>query len=184
VQPIAAPEDCTNIKGRTYNYVVYEDGMITDQKRVAAADALVEQYCQGHHEFREIAAMYFPEIGLLAHGCDVSFGKIEGSVLQNVSAQYGGIYCESALFAIYEAAQEAQVADEGYLDGVLERETGTDPELGMRNMTAEEIREAKAILEEVSDRAKRATSLVESGEYYDAAVHLDSAWSLQQYGES
>lgn len=183
-QTVSATElNCTDIKSRLYA-IVYDDS--GGAQATAASDLLADEYCQRPDLIKEIGTMNSPGIGVVAYGCEASLGKLGDLGLQQSLGEYGDIYCQSAFFAVYEAAQDVQVSSGDLLADLEAREqSGGDPEIGVRNMTSAEINESRATLREISNAAKQAMSLAESQRYYESAISLDSSVKLlEEYGKA
>ena len=179
----AVEQNCTDVKSRVYA-VVYDD--LGGAEATAASDLLVNEYCQRPDLIEEIGTMQSQGIGVVAYGCEASLGKLGDDALQQSLGKYSDIYCQSAFFAIYEAAQDVLVSSGDLLADLEAREqSGGDPEIGVRNMTYAEINESRATLLEISNNAKQAMSLAETQRYYESAISLDSSFKLlEEYGQA
>jgi hypothetical protein len=183
-QPVSAVEhNCTDVKSRV-NGIVYDD--TGGAQATAASNLLVNEYCQRPDLVQEIGAMNVPGIGVVAYGCEASLGKHGDEALQQSLGEYSDIYCQSAFFAVLEAAQDVLVSSGDLMADLESRaQSGGDPELGIRNMTSAEINQSRATLLEVSDGAEKAMSLAESQRYYESAVSLDNSVKLlEEYGKT
>jgi hypothetical protein len=182
-QPVSAVEhNCTDVKSRV-NGIVYDD--TGGAQATAASDLLVNEYCQRPDLVQEIGAMNIPAIGIVAYGCEASSGRLGDDALQQSLGEYSDIYCQSAFFGIYEAAQDVLVSSGDLLADLEVREqSGGDPDVGVRALTPAEISESRATLREISDGAKQAMSLDENQRYYESAISLDSSIKLlEEYGQ-
>lgn len=182
-QPVSAVEqNCTDVKARV-SAIVYDD--FGGAQATAASDLLVNEYCKRPDLVQEIGAMNIPGIGIVAYGCEASSGKLGDDALQQSLGEYSDIYCQSAFFGIYEAAQDVLVSSGDLLADLEVREqSGGDPDVGVRALTPAEISESRATLREISDGAKQAMSLDENQRYYESAISLDSSIKLlEEYGQ-
>lgn len=183
-QPVsAADQNCTDMKSRVYA-IVYDDAGGAQAK--AGSDLLIDEYCKRPDLIQELGAMNIPGIGIVAYGCEASLGKLGDHTLQQSLGAYSDIYCQSAFFGIYEAAQDVMVSSGDLLTDLEVREqSGGDPEIGIRNMTSAEIGESRVTLRAVSDGAEQAMSLAENQRYYESAISLDNAVRLlEEYSET
>jgi hypothetical protein len=183
-RPVSAVEEnCTDVKSRVYA-IVYDD--LGGAEATAASDLLVNEYCQRPELIEEIGTMHNKDIGVVAYGCEASLGKLGDDALQQSLRQYSDIYCQSAFFGIYEAAQDVLVSSGDLLADLQVREqSGGDPEIGVKALTSAEINESRATLLEISDSAKRAMSLAEGQRYFESTISLDSSVKLlEEYGQA
>ena len=171
--PASATEDCTTVTNRIRNYVVFIDGQGTDETRIAAADTLVDEYCQRTELVQEIGAMINPGMGLVAFGCDAGSGSIGDSDLQNSLGEFAEIYCDSSLIVILEESEPLLVTIDNYQDELLQQAEDTDdPDIGTVNATSTEFEQAQ--LKDASELVKKAKTLAYDGQLYEAAKSFDA----------
>ncbi|MCI0563181.1 MAG: hypothetical protein MN733_32280 [Nitrososphaera sp.] len=170
---------CDAVTNRVTAAVVNIDGDGTNETRKEAARLLVDEYCERPLLVNEISAMASPGNSLVAYACDAGSGKAGDDALQDSLGAYGTVYCESAIVIILEEAEFMIEAANGYREELLQEqeEAAEDPE-AFGNSTTVNMEEIEPKLQEIVDLAKRAKSLVRSGEYYDAAKSLDGASKL------
>ncbi|MGI0038146.1 MAG: hypothetical protein ACRD99_07290 [Nitrososphaera sp.] len=173
----ASAKDCSTISPRVETTIANGIGEATDETR-AAANTLVEQYCQRPELVREISAMANPALGLVAYACDSGSGKIGDSAIQETLAKSTQVYCDSALIVILEDSEQLIVAVGDYREQILNQaDSSDDPEMG-RNSTNINVEEAEAKLQEASSLATKSNSLARAGQLYEAAQSLDNAIKL------
>lgn len=169
VVPSASEQKCSDIRDRIDAYVVFVDGMGTNETKKRAAETLVEEYCQRPDLIQEMGAMENPALGLVAYGCDAGSGKSGDRDFQNAVSMYGQAYCEGAFVAIYDGAEQVSVSAGDYRDQLQEENDASGNSTGIMDD------QSNTRLQEISGLAKEAKSLLDSGQYYSAAKALDSA---------
>jgi hypothetical protein len=178
---------CTDLSGRVRT-IVSLDAQAMDETRIAAADTLVEQYCQRPELIREIGSMSNPGIGLVAYACDAGSGRIGDSAFQSAAEGNRQIYCDNAFIVIFEESEQMINAAETYIDDLLQESESGDPDGEgsdggpAANDTASDPADAetRAKLEQISEFAKNAKSLLRADKYYEAAKSLDSASKVSE----
>ena len=171
--PASATQDCNTVTNRVRNYVVFIDGQGTDETRIAAADALVDEYCQRPELVQEIGLMVNPGIGLVAYGCDAASGRLGDSALQGSLDEFVQIYCDSSLIVILEESEPLLVTIDNYQDELLQQAENTDDsDIGTSNATSTEFEQAK--LKEAAESAKKAKSQAYADQHYEAARSFDA----------
>ena len=172
----ASAEDCSAIGPRAGAIIANGIGQATDETE-AAADTLVEQYCQRPELVSEISAMINPGLGLVAYACDVGTGKITEPSFQGSLSAYTQFYCDGALVAILEESEFLRVSIADYREQILNQDdAGEDPDVG--NSSDIDVEEAEAKLQEASGLVDKTQSQARAGQYYEAAKSLDNAVKL------
>lgn len=169
----SATEDCTKVTNRINNYIVFMDGQGTDETRIAAAKALVDEYCQRPELVQEIGAMVNPGMGLAAYGCDAGSGLMGDSDLQASLGRFAEIYCDSSLIVILEESEPLLVTIDNYQDELLQLAENTDDsDIGTVNATSTEFEQTR--FEEASELVENAKTLAYDGKLYEAAKSFDA----------
>ena len=193
--PVASPskqpikhDDCTLPAGDIKNWVVDIDGIGTNETRRVAASMLMNEYCGRPELVTEISTMSYPGVGLISYGCDSASGKIGHPTLQDAVREYAPIYCEAATLAVLERAEWMGLAVHDFkqeMAAYLEEQKqifdhaaaisdeGPDPEYPW--VETDKIQKAEATLVEIRGMIDDAKSMVQDGQYYDAAKSLDNA---------
>jgi hypothetical protein len=172
----ASAEDCSAISPRVGSVIANGIGQATDETD-AAANTLVEQYCQRPDMISEISAMANPALGLVAYGCDVGTGKIVEPAVQGSISAYTQVYCDGSLVGILENSEFLRVSIADYREQILnQNDSGEDPDAGNGNDI--NVEQAEAKLQEASDLADKTQSQASAGQHYEAAKSLDNAIKL------
>jgi hypothetical protein len=188
--------DCTSLAGSVKYLVIDIDGDGTNETRRTAAAVLMNEYCGRPELIAEIGTMAFPSVGLISYGCDSASGRIGDANLQESLREYATIYCEGAKLAVLERAEwmglavhdfEQEMA--AYLDEQKQifdhaadiSDEGPDADYPW--VETAEIEKTEAKLVEITGVIENAKALAFDGQYYDAALSLESAnSSLIQLG--
>ncbi|HEY7734468.1 MAG TPA: hypothetical protein VIB07_06715 [Nitrososphaera sp.] len=188
--------DCTSLAGSVKYLVIDIDGDGTNETRRAAASALMNEYCGRPELITEIDTMAFPSVGLISYGCDSASGRIGDENLQESLRDYATIYCEGATLAVLERAEWMGLAVHDFeqeMDAYLEEQkqifdhaaeiSNDGPDTEYPWVETDEIEKTEAKLVEITGVIENARALAFDGQYYDAALSLESAnSSLIQLG--
>lgn len=188
--------DCTSLAGSVKYLVIDIDGDGTNETRRAAASVLMNEYCARPDLIAEIGSMAFPSVGLISYSCDSASGRIGDENLQESLHDYAAIYCEGATLAVLERAEWMGLAVHDFeqeMAAYLEEQkqifdhaaeiSDDGPDTEYPWVETAEIERTEAKLVEITGVVENAKDLAFDGQYYDAALSLESAnSSLIQLG--
>lgn len=188
--------DCTSVAGNIKYLVIDIDGEGRNETRRVAASILMNEYCSRPELITEISTMAFPSVGLISYGCDSASGKIGDANLQESLQEYATIYCEGATLAVLERAEWMGLAVHDFkqeMAAYLEEQkqifdhaaeiSDDGPDADYPWAETDKIEKTEAKLVEITGVIENAKALAFDGEFYDAALSLESAnSSLIQLG--
>ncbi len=195
-QQLTKEDDCTSLAGNIKYLVIDIDGEGRNETRRVAASMLMNEYCSRPELITEISAMAFPSVGLISYGCDSASGKIGDANMQESLQEYATIYCEGATLAVLERAEWMGLAVHDFeqeMAAYLEEQkqifdhaaeiSDDGPDADYPWVETDKIEKTEAKLVEIAGVIENSKTLVADGQYYDAALSLESAnSSLIQLG--
>jgi hypothetical protein len=167
-----APEDfaeCNSLNDGIQK-IVAGDGKNETYK--IAADLLLGEYCNRPDLVHEISASGDPGVSLVAYACEAALLKHGDSAMQDSMADHTAIYCESSRTSIETGIESLSTAVQGFREDFLPELESANTETGTAVYDLESIR---AELDRITMLANHSSSLLGSGEHYDASQTLDEA---------